>query len=111
MGRKAPQSKWSCLNRPNVQNLLVQIDDGLVARIFYVNLDRTIWTLVQWTTYITLIWTVQMVGGTIDPLCYVNLNLPNGQQSNIPPMLHLFGQSKLTLDRWTTVNLDSPPRV
>ena len=38
--RKAPQFKWSCMDRPNVQNLLVQMDDGPMDRLCYVNLDR-----------------------------------------------------------------------
>ena len=38
--RKAPQFKWSCMDRTNVQNLLVQMDDGPMDRLCYVNLDR-----------------------------------------------------------------------
>ena len=37
--RKTPQSKWSCMDCLNVQNLLVKIDDGPMDRIFYANLD------------------------------------------------------------------------
>ena len=85
--RKAPQSKWSCMDRPNLRNLLVQMDDGPMDRLCYVNLDRpngrrsngppmlrqfgpSKWTTVQWTVrvtsiwtvYITVIWTVQNYG-------------------------------------------------
>ena len=59
------------MDRPNVQNLLVQMDDGPMDRLCYVNLDRpngqrsngplSIWT-VHWTAFITVIWTVQNYG-------------------------------------------------
>ena len=38
--RKAPQSKWSFIDRPNVRNFLVQKDNGPMDRLCYVNLDR-----------------------------------------------------------------------
>ena len=40
------------------------------------------WTAVQWTAYVTLIWTVQMDDGLMDRLCYTNLDCPNGRRSN-----------------------------
>ena len=109
--RKAPQSKWSLFDRPNVQNLSVQMDGGPMDRLCYVDLDRpngrrsngppilrlfgpSKWTAVQWTTYVTLIWPVQMDGGPINHLYYINLDPPNGRRSNGPPML--LGPSKLT---------------
>ena len=39
------------------------------------------WTKVQWTSYITLIWTVQMDVGPMDLPYYVNLDRPNGRPS------------------------------
>ena len=42
---------------------------------------------VQWTAYVTSIWTVQIKGGPMDRLCYVNLDRPNGRRSNGPSML------------------------
>ena len=106
--RKAPQSKWSCMDRPNVQNLLVQMDGGSFDRLCYDNLGRTNgrrsngppmlrhfgpskWMTVQWTTYVTSIWTVQ-----------------NGQRSNGPSMLRQFRPSKWTTVHWTIVHLDGP---
>ena len=98
------------------------MDDSPLDRLCYVNLDRPIgrrsngppmllqfgpskWTAVQWTAYVTSVWTVQMDDGPMDRLCYVNLDRPNGQRSNGPPMLRQFGPSK-----WTTMvfHLDGP---
>ena len=45
--RKAPQSKWSCMDCPNVRNLLVQMDGGPLDRLCYVNLDRTITNFIK----------------------------------------------------------------
>ena len=75
-----------------------------------------------------------MDGGPMDRLCYVNLDHPNGQRSNGPPMLRnnldrpkgrrsngppmllQFGQSKWTTVQWTvhvtsiwTVQMDDGP--
>ena len=44
-------------------------------------------TTVQWTTYVTLIWTVQMDDGPMERLSYVNLDRPSWQWSNGPPLL------------------------
>ena len=38
--RKVPQSKWIYMDRPNVRNLLIQMDSGPMDRLCYVNLDR-----------------------------------------------------------------------
>ena len=68
------------MNSPNVQNLSVQMDGGLMDPIC------------------TLIWIVQMDEGPIDPLYYVNLVRPNERQSNGPPILRL-----LVLSKWSGV--------
>ena len=78
------------MNRPNVRNLLVHIDDG------------------PRTAYVTSIWTVQRGDGPMDRLCYVNLNRPNGRRSNGPSKLRQFGPSKWTTVQWTVVYLDGP---
>ena len=94
IGRKAPQSKWNCMDRPNVLNLLVQMDDGLsngppMSRQF----GPSKGTVVQWTAYVMSIWTVQMDDGPMDLLCYVNLDLPNEQWS--------IGPSSIWTVHWT----------
>ena len=38
--------------------------------------------MVQWTTYVILIWTLKMDYVPIDRLFYVDLDCPNGGQSN-----------------------------
>ena len=65
--RKAPWSKWRNLDRPSLQNLTVQMDDGLMDHLLDVILDcpfgrwsngppvrrhfrLSIWTMVQWPT-------------------------------------------------------------
>ena len=68
----------------------------------------TKWTVVQWTAYVTSIWTVQMDDGPMDRVCYVNLDRPNRQQSDWPPTLRQFGPFKWTMVQWTVVHLDSP---
>ena len=104
--RKAPQSKWSCIDRPNVRNLLVQMDYGPMDRLCYVNLGRpngrrssgppmlrqfgpSKWTMVQWTTYVTSILTVKMDDGPKDRPCYANLDRPFGRSIG-PPILRKF---------------------
>ena len=81
------------MDRPNLRNLLVQMDDGPMDRLCYVNLDRpngrrsngppmlrqfgpSKWTTVQWTAYVTSIWTVQMDDGPMDRPCDVILDGP-----------------------------------
>ena len=46
--RKAPQSKWSCMDRQMYKTLLPK------------------WTTVQWTAYVTSIWTVQINDNPMD---------------------------------------------
>ena len=59
------------------------------------------WTPVRWTGYVTSIWTIQIDDGPMDRLGSVNLDRPNGQRSNGPPMLRQFGPSKITVvDRY-----------
>ena len=41
--------------------------------------------------------TVQRDDGPMDCPCYVNLDRPNGKQSNGPPMLLQFGPSKIRI--------------
>ena len=108
--RKAPQSKWSWMDGPNVQKLLVQSDDGPIDGLCYVNLDRpngrlsngplmlsqfgpSKWTTVQWTAYVTSIWTVHIDDGPMDHQCYINLNRANQRRSN--------GPSSIWTDHWT----------
>ena len=79
------------MDRLNVRNLLVQMDHNPMDRLCSVNLDRpngrwyngppmlrqfglSKWTMVQWTDYVTSIWTVQMDDGPMDRLCCVNLD-------------------------------------
>ena len=112
--RKAPQSKWSCMDRPNVRNLLVQMDYGPMDRLCYVNLGRpngrrssglpmlrqfgpSKWTMVQWTAYVTSILTVQMNDSPMDRPCYVNLDRPFGRYIGLP-ILQKFGPSKTTVE-------------
>ena len=61
----------------------------------------TKWKVVQWAAYVTSIWTVQMDDGPMDSVCYVNLDRPNRQQSDGPPMLRQFGPFKWTMVQWT----------
>ena len=86
--RKAPQSKWSCMHRPNVRNLLVQMDDGQMDRLFHVNLDRP------------------NRQRPMDRLCYVNLDRPNVRRSNGPSILRQFGPSKWPTVQLTVIHLD-----
>ena len=96
--RKAPQSKSGCMDRPNVQNLLVQMDCSPMDRLFYVNLDRPNGRrsngppmlrqfgsfkrmAFQWKAYVMSIWTVQMDDGPMNSPCYVNLDRPNAPSS------------------------------
>ena len=58
------------------------------------------WATVQWTAYVMSIWTVQMDDGQMDRLYYINLDRPNGQQSNEPSMLRQY--------RLYYSNLDGP---
>ena len=60
------------------------------------------WTVVQWTAYVMLIWSVQMDNGPMDHLYCVNLNRPNRRQSNGSPMLRKFGLFKWAAVKWTT---------
>ena len=81
------------------------------------------WTVIHWTAYVTLIWTIQMDKAPLDAyvtsictvqmdkgpmnrLYYVNLNQPSmlrpfrpsiGRQSIGPPIIHYFGPSKITV--------------
>ena len=61
--RKAPWSRWRNLDRPNLGNLTVQMDDGPIDVILNRPFERwfngpsvrcnfrsSIWTMVQWTT-------------------------------------------------------------
>ena len=75
----------------------------------------TKWTVVQWTAYVTSIWTVQMDDGPMDRVCYINLGCPNRRQSDGPPTLRQFGPFKWTMVQWTvhetsiwTVQMDGP---
>ena len=93
-------SKCTKLTRPNGQRF-----NGLpMLRQF----GPSKWTGVQWTAYVTPIWTVQMDVGPTDRLCYVNFDRPNGRRSNGLSMLGQFGPSKWTTVQYTVVHLDSP---
>ena len=52
------------LDRPNGQPMLRKV---LLSK----------WTIVEWTVYITLIWTVQMEDSPMNRICYVNLEKKN----------------------------------
>ena len=67
------------LDRPNGQ----WSNGPFILRKF----EPSIGTKVQLTTYITLIWTVQMEKGLTDLSYFVNLHRPNGQWSIGPPIL------------------------
>ena len=113
-------SKCTKLTHPNGR-----WSNGPPMRLSYVTLDRlngrrsngppmlcqfgpSKWTTVEWTAYVTSIWTVQMEDGPMDRLCYVNLDRLNGRRSNGPSMLRQFGPSKWTTVHWTVVHLNGP---
>ena len=56
--------------------------------------------MVQWTTYITVVWTVQMDNDLMDHLSYVSLERPNGRycRSSLPLSCGLFLVSCPRLD-------------
>ena len=58
------------------------------------------WTVVQWNAYVTSIWTVQMNDCTMDCLCYVNLDLPNGP--NGPSSIWTVSDRIFGLSNWTS---------
>ena len=95
----------------------VQMDDGPMDRLCYVNLDcpngrrsngppmlrqfgPSKWTTVQWTVHVTSIWTVQMDDGPMDRLCYVNLDGPLDR-------LYYGNLDRPKLRLWTVI-LDCP---
>ena len=45
------------------------------------------WMVVQWTAYVTLIWSAQIDDGPMDHLYYVNFDRPNGRPFYGPLML------------------------
>ena len=68
----------------------------------------TKWTVVQWTAYVTSIWTVQMDDGPMDRPCNVNLDRPNGRRSIGPSSIWMVQIDVTYAVHRTVVYLDSP---
>ena len=88
MRRKAPQFKWICMDRPNERNLLVQMDDGPMDRLYYINLDRPNGRRSKGPPMLRKF---GLSNGPMERLYYVNLERPSGRRSNGPSMLRQFG--------------------
>ena len=67
------------------------------------------WTMIQWTAYVTSIWTVQMDDSSMDRLCYVNLDRPNGRRSNGPLSIWMVHWTAYITVIWTVQNYGCEP--
>ena len=93
------------MDRPNVRNFFVQMDDGQMDRLFYVNLDRPngrgsngppMLRLFGPSKWMTVQWTVVHLDGPLNRLYYGNLDRHLGPSKNMIVDRN-FGPSKITV--------------